>query len=105
MQNIISFPKHSRSHQREPEIRLIYCRNCLRYNVPDLSLIHSRSFEMIVPIVNQDDEPLHAHVTIDIMNLKGILAANDTDPYVDLAEYGPVRILPDTPHPEQGLSS
>lgn len=100
MTNVIAFPQKKKAILPEKVVSLMFCRDCLKQRIciSDLSKRRKGSYTMLVPIIDQDNNSFYTYITIDIMDLKGILAANDTEQYVDLAKYATIQIISERSH-------
>lgn len=93
MENIIKFPQPDKSKKVRKLLKLMFCRNCLKKRCPDISNKTSGAVAMLIPILDEQNNPFHAYVTINVIDLKGIFAANATEKFVDLAEYATIHFI------------
>lgn len=84
---------------------IIFCRDCLKKNCPDISEREGGVVAMLILIVNDNDEPFHAYITISVLDLKYIFSNAEGEKYVDLAKYARIYHISEGFEPKDNILS
>ena len=89
MKNIIPFPGNKPQEYKDM-VKLVFCIDCLKQRCPDISNKKDGVVAMLIPIVDESDNPHHAYITIKVVDLKNIFISRSASKFVDLAEYATI---------------